>query len=221
MATPTLSRPVVKLIRKTVPDHYGGPSPPVPLITAVAAAPVAASFNPNVKAIAGTSTVRADGLSRLKQQLPSTINLNVETLENEIYNSCAQKAYENSLTIDSDFFADFYHRHIADILAVFQHGGPPAERLLAEINEGSLSMEELARQKSWDLFPDPWQDANQNFKTDIEQMNEKEEATCHVYQCPKCKKSETKTKELQTRSSDEPMTLFIRCVNCKYRWKIN
>lgn len=42
-----------------------------------------------------------------------------------------------------------------------------------------------------------------------------------VLECPKCKSIRVLSYQLQTRSADEPMTIFARCTNkaCKYRWK--
>ena len=41
-----------------------------------------------------------------------------------------------------------------------------------------------------------------------------------MHTCGKCGHKRTKTQEFQMRSSDEPMTLFITCLNCRHRWKI-
>ncbi|CAI5470677.1 unnamed protein product [Closterium sp. Yama58-4] len=39
--------------------------------------------------------------------------------------------------------------------------------------------------------------------------------------CPKCGHSQAFFMQIQTRSADEPMTLFYKCCNmrCGYRWK--
>lgn len=41
-----------------------------------------------------------------------------------------------------------------------------------------------------------------------------------VYRCPKCKSNNTSYTERQTRSADEPMTVFCRCMSCGARWRI-
>ena len=41
-----------------------------------------------------------------------------------------------------------------------------------------------------------------------------------VYKCRKCGGDKTTQFEMQTRSADEPMTIFITCLNCDYQWKI-
>jgi DNA-directed RNA polymerase subunit M/transcription elongation factor TFIIS len=37
--------------------------------------------------------------------------------------------------------------------------------------------------------------------------------------CPKCSHDEANYMEIQTRSADEPATVFYRCVECTHRWK--
>lgn len=39
------------------------------------------------------------------------------------------------------------------------------------------------------------------------------------FPCGKCKSSSTTYFQMQTRSSDEPMTTFVSCLNCGNRWK--
>ena len=45
------------------------------------------------------------------------------------------------------------------------------------------------------------------------------EVTEGVYRCRNCGGKRTIQHEQQTRSADEPMTLFITCVDCKNTWK--
>jgi transcription elongation factor S-II len=40
-----------------------------------------------------------------------------------------------------------------------------------------------------------------------------------LIQCEKCQQNNCSYSELQTLSGDEPMTLFILCRNCGYRWR--
>ena len=40
------------------------------------------------------------------------------------------------------------------------------------------------------------------------------------FQCPKCKHRKIFSTQKQTRSADEPMTTFFKCLNCDYNWKM-
>ncbi|PNW86946.1 hypothetical protein CHLRE_02g102400v5 [Chlamydomonas reinhardtii] len=37
--------------------------------------------------------------------------------------------------------------------------------------------------------------------------------------CPKCSYHQAYFMEIQTRSADEPATLFFKCVQCAHRWR--
>jgi transcription elongation factor S-II len=59
-------------------------------------------------------------------------------------------------------------------------------------------------------------------KRDMNVFEEKPKAMTHEFKCGKCKnkKRECVYQELQVRSADEPMTLFITCLNCGHKWKM-
>ena len=43
--------------------------------------------------------------------------------------------------------------------------------------------------------------------------------TSGLYRCRKCGCNKTMQREMQTRSADEPMTIFISCVECGNSWR--
>ena len=45
------------------------------------------------------------------------------------------------------------------------------------------------------------------------------EANCSTENCRKCHGKNIHVREAQTRSSDEPMTQFFTCLDCKMKWK--
>mmetsp|Transcript_5604 Transcript_5604/g.8512 ORF Transcript_5604/g.8512 Transcript_5604/m.8512 type:complete len:94 (+) Transcript_5604:779-1060(+) len=40
-----------------------------------------------------------------------------------------------------------------------------------------------------------------------------------LFTCGRCKSTKTTSTQKQTRSADEPMTVFVLCMNCGNRWK--
>ena len=40
-----------------------------------------------------------------------------------------------------------------------------------------------------------------------------------LFTCSRCKSTKTTSTQKQTRSADEPMTVFVLCINCGKRWK--
>ena len=55
-------------------------------------------------------------------------------------------------------------------------------------------------------------------RSDWEETHSK--VTSGVYKCKKCGGDKTKQHEMQTRSADEPMTIFITCTECGNSWRI-
>ena len=52
-----------------------------------------------------------------------------------------------------------------------------------------------------------------------EMVERKEDVTEGEYTCGKCKSRRVGRRLKQTRSADEPMTVFLRCTVCPNRWK--
>ncbi|KAK3091263.1 hypothetical protein FSP39_018422 [Pinctada imbricata] len=52
------------------------------------------------------------------------------------------------------------------------------------------------------------------------QMAKNEGTTTDLFKCGKCGKHNCTYNQLQTRSSDEPMTTFVFCNECGNRWKV-
>jgi len=53
----------------------------------------------------------------------------------------------------------------------------------------------------------------------VTQLTRKRPQKCGIYSCPKCRKNNTDYFELQTRSADEPATIFVTCLDCNIMFK--
>ena len=71
-----------------------------------------------------------------------------------------------------------------------------------------------------ELFPENWKELiDEKYRRDKILYETKKEAMTDQFKCGKCSSRETCYFEMQTRSADEPMTIFITCLNCGNRWK--
>ena len=71
------------------------------------------------------------------------------------------------------------------------------------------------------LYPERWKELNdEKYKRDKVLYEVDECAATDLYKCNRCKKRKCTYFELQTRSADESMTIYITCLNCGKRWKI-
>lgn len=97
------------------------------------------------------------------------------------------------------------------------------KRLITRLGEKEFHPHDIPFMKPQNVYPERWAvilDAK--MKRDMHVFEEKPKAMTHEFKCGKCKhpKRECIYQELQVRSADEPMTLFITCLNCGHKWKI-
>lgn len=81
-------------------------------------------------------------------------------------------------------------------------------------SKDTLQTDWLITASPQNLWPEVW--ASVPINTD--RMIAPEVATTDEFRCGRCKKRATTFYQMQTRSADEPMTLFIKCVKCGHRW---
>ena len=71
-----------------------------------------------------------------------------------------------------------------------------------------------------EMLPEKWEELlKAKSIRDKNKFEQKVEAMTDSFTCRKCKSNECTYYQMQTRSADEPMTVFLQCVNCGNRWK--
>lgn len=110
-----------------------------------------------------------------------------------------------SLSIYCNLFPDKYSRNPSFI-----------KRVLTELEPAQI---ELMTFK--DMFPEKYALMEQHVSMDdlLSKPKSSEDAEDGMHRCGRCKSYKTEYTQLQTRSSDEPMTTFVYCLNCGNRWK--
>lgn len=92
--------------------------------------------------------------------------------------------------------------------------------LYNRLKSGDLTLKEIASFGFSDLYPDIWKDLSiKQFEREKRQLEGNKSMATDQFQCKRCGKRECIYYELQTRSADEPMTIFIQCVNCGKHWR--
>ncbi len=92
--------------------------------------------------------------------------------------------------------------------------------LFERYKQGNLRFSEIAEMDVYQLFEGRWHDSFQ-----AQQMREKRQLEGNKamatdrFLCSRCHKRECTYYEMQTRSADEPMTIFITCLNCGKHWR--
>jgi len=93
-------------------------------------------------------------------------------------------------------------------------------RLLTRLKEGEFPAHQVPFMSARELYPEHWQSlADEHMKRETLMLEGPQEEGSSMFTCNRCKKSKTRYWEMQTRSADEPMTIFIRCLNCGKEWR--
>lgn len=95
------------------------------------------------------------------------------------------------------------------------------KRLLDRMRDGEFVPHEIPFMRPDNLFPERWkQILDEKLRRDEVVFQEKPAAMTNQFKCGRCKKNECIYQELQLRSCDEPVTLFVTCLNCGNRWRM-
>lgn len=99
---------------------------------------------------------------------------------------------------------------------------PKNPNLRQSFINGLITAERLATMTTQEMMSDELKQKNEKFEK--ENLSEAQTAVnagteTDMFVCGKCKGKKCTYTQLQTRSSDEPMTTFVFCMDCGNRWK--
>lgn len=137
--------------------------------------------------------------------------------ERGVYNAALNKAdtlYVPKTWIN-ELFVDIYVRTFHNVLNALKY-----PTVVSSVHAGDLRLHQIALMSHYEINPEHWKPL-----IDKQTIREKSmfrsnvKASTDSYTCRRCKKNECTYYQQQTRSADEPMTIFISCINCGNRWK--
>ena len=157
---------------------------------------------------------------RLHEHLDETAQ---HELERGIYNASIQEAVKKGFRKhwDNPEFVEIYkmiaRRVIANVDPTTYVKNP---RLIERLKEKQFEPSQVALMGQTELFPEHFQSmADEQTKRENTLLEGDKEGGSDMFKCKRCKQAKTKYWEMQTRSADEPMTIFIRCLNCGKQWR--
>ena len=143
-------------------------------------------------------------------------------VEMEIYNYTIEKCIETNIVPTWNVL--FRNRYINRSISIYTNLKPDNyvknEKLILRLLKEEFTPKELVYMKPQEQMPENWKELiDEKYRKDKVLYETKKEAMTDQFKCGKCKSRETAYYEMQTRSADEPMTIFITCLNCGNRWK--
>lgn len=149
-----------------------------------------------------------------------------EIIENEKYSTNIEKAVHNWALKeatnrkvvkkwDNPYFVQIYIDHLRSIFINLKN-----PKLLELIKSGELKAQNVPFMTHQEICPEKWEELIQaKMKRDKTKFEQNVEASTDTFTCRKCWQKKCTYYQLQTRSADEPMTVYISCTVCGNRWK--
>jgi DNA-directed RNA polymerase subunit M/transcription elongation factor TFIIS len=93
-------------------------------------------------------------------------------------------------------------------------------RLKGRLLEGEFKPHDVPYMTYNELYPEKWHDMlEMALKRETKMLDVDKSMATDMFKCTRCGKRQCTYYEMQTRSADEPMTQFIRCLNCGKQWR--
>ena len=137
-------------------------------------------------------------------------------LEKGIYNFAIKESTNRKVVKkwDNPFFVQIYVDHLRSIFLNLR------TELLEKAFKGEIQPHIIASMSHQELFPEKWENMIQEkIKRDSSKYETVVEASTDTFTCRKCRSKKCTYYALQTRSADEPMTIFVTCIDCGNRFK--
>ena len=138
-------------------------------------------------------------------------------LEIGIFNYTIQEAGKLKLLKkwENNAFVTLYINRLRSVFANINNPD-----LIGLIKQEEITPKILAFMTHQEMNPAQWKDMiEQKMRRDATKFSTNVEAMTDMFVCKKCKSRKCTYYELQTRSADEPSTIFISCLDCGKHWK--
>ena len=140
-----------------------------------------------------------------------------ENLEKGIYNWALKEATNRKVVKkwDNPFFVQIYLDHLRSIYLNLKN-----DKLIEQVVSDEIKSHTIAFMSHQEMLPERWDEMIRvksirdkgKFETHVE-------ATTDTFTCRKCKSKKCSYYQMQTKSADESMTVYISCRDCGARWK--
>lgn len=138
-------------------------------------------------------------------------------LEKGIYNYAIKESNNNKIIKkwDNPYFVQLYLDRLKSIFVNLKN-----EKLLDKIKTDEIPPQTLAFMTHQEMNEDIWKELlEKKMKRDANKYTNNIQASTDMFTCRKCKSKRCTYYELQTRSADEPATIFVTCLECGKNWK--
>lgn len=149
-------------------------------------------------------------------ETPVDLTRDALNLEKGIFNYSLREAdrQKTMKAWDNQQFVSIYVNHWKSVL---ENLSPP---LVSAVHSKTLLPHTIAFMTHQELQPERWAKLIElKSKRDKLKFENNVAAATNMFTCRKCKGKNCTYYMQQVRSADEPMTIYVTCIDCSYRWK--
>jgi len=146
--------------------------------------------------------IREKVLKEISKYIPADVD---KDIEKGIYMFSEEYAESNGTPF---LLEQIYNSKAEELIEIFKSKN--LQFIITKLKNEEFKPEKLAFMTKDELSPD----------TSKKSTNDNDGGTKGLVDCPKCKKSNVKTKEIQTRSADEPADIYATCLECGHVFMI-
>jgi len=141
-----------------------------------------------------------------------SINLEIGT-----YNYALKESNNNKIIKkwDNPYFVQLYLDRLKSIFVNLKN-----ENLINKIKNDEITAQTVAFMTHQEMNEERWKVLlDKKTQRDANKYTNNTQASTDMFTCRKCKSKRCTYYELQTRSADEPATIFVTCLDCGKNWK--
>ena len=138
-------------------------------------------------------------------------------LEIGIFNYAIKESTKNKIIKkwENPLFVQIYKDRLYSIYTNLKK-----DELVKRIQTKELTPQIIAFMTHQEMDPSTWHLLiEKKMKRDSSKFDKKVQASTDMFTCRKCKSKKCTYYELQTRSADEPATIFVTCLDCGKNWR--
>lgn len=92
--------------------------------------------------------------------------------------------------------------------------------LIHSLNTGEVDVPMFSKMTHQEFQPEKWKEMiERRIMKNASKYEDNMQASTDMFTCRKCRSKRCTYYEMQTRSADEPSTIFITCLNCGKNWR--
>ena len=167
--------------------------------------------------ITNSETFRRNIRIKLKEILLLDDDVCSTNLEKGIFNYAIKEAGRKKIVKkwENPSFVCLYKDRLRSIYMNLKNNN-----FMNQIQNGDILPQNVAFMTHQEFNPERWQTLiEKKMKRDASKYTDNIQASTNMYTCRKCKSNRCTYYEMQTRSADEPATIFVTCLDCGKHWR--